>query len=152
MAEEFRKAAEAAGHAVEVLPVARMKIAGCLACEYCHGKGEGACVQKDDMEKVMASLRDCDMLVFATPIYYAGMTAQISAAIQRFYSIGKPPQATKSALLLSGAAEDFAPATATYKQFIGVMGLADAGIVTAAGDENRSSAKAEAIAALVKGV
>ncbi len=31
----------------------RMKIAGCLGCEYCHTKGEGKCLQKDDMDKVM---------------------------------------------------------------------------------------------------
>ena len=49
MAEEYRKAAEAAGHKVTLVDVAHKKIAGCLACEYCHGKGNGACVQKDDM-------------------------------------------------------------------------------------------------------
>ena len=151
MAEEYKKAAEAAGHKVTLVNVAHKKIAGCLACEYCHGKGEGTCVQKDDMEKVMAYVRECDAIVFATPVYYAGMTAQISAAIQRFYAIGKPPKATKAALLMSGAAPDFDPATATYRQFIAVMGLADAGVVTAAGDENRSPAKAEALAALAKG-
>ena len=151
MAEECRKAAEAAGHTVTLVDVGHKKIAGCMACEYCHGKGNGACVQKDDREKVMASVRACDAIVFATPVYYAGMTAQISAAIQRFYAIGKPPKATKAALLMSGAAPDFDPATATYRQFIAVMGLADAGVVTAAGDENRSPAKAEALAALAKG-
>ena len=31
----------------------KMKIAGCLGCEYCHTKGEGKCIQKDDMDKVM---------------------------------------------------------------------------------------------------
>ena len=151
MAEEYKKAAEAAGHKVTLVNVAHKKIAGCMACEYCHGKGNGTCIQKDDMEKVMASVRECDAIVFATPVYYAGMTAQISAAIQRFYAIGKPPKATKAALLMSGAAPDFDPATATYRQFIAVMGLADAGVVTAAGDENRSPAKAEALAALAKG-
>ena len=151
MAEEYKKAAEAAGHKVTLVNVAHKKIAGCMACEYCHGKGNGTCIQKDDMEKVMASVRECDAIVFATPVYYAGMTAQISAAIQRFYAIGKPPKATKAALLMSGAAPDFDPATATYRQFIAVMGLADAGVVTAAGDENRSPAKAAALAALAKG-
>jgi len=28
-----------------------MKINGCLACEYCHGKGDGECSQKDDMKR-----------------------------------------------------------------------------------------------------
>ena len=50
MAEEFKKAAEAAGHEVTLVNVAKKKIAGCLACEYCHNKGNGACIQKDDMQ------------------------------------------------------------------------------------------------------
>ena len=77
MAEAFAEGARAAGHEVEVLQVGKMKINGCLACEYCHGKGAGQCVQKDDMEKVMPAYKDCDMIVFASPIYYFDMTAQL---------------------------------------------------------------------------
>ena len=47
MAEEYKKAAEAAGHEVTLVNVSKKKIAGCLACEYCHNKGNGACIQKD---------------------------------------------------------------------------------------------------------
>lgn len=78
-----------------------MKINGCLGCEYCHTKGEGKCVQKDDMEKVIPAYIDSDMVVFASPIYYFDMTAQLAAAIQRVYCIGKPAKATKAALLIS---------------------------------------------------
>ena len=52
MAEEYKKAAETAGHEVTLVNVARKKIAGCLACEYCHNKGNGACIQKDDMQEL----------------------------------------------------------------------------------------------------
>ena len=52
MAEEYKKAAEAAGHEVTLVNVSRKKIAGCLACEYCHNKGNGACIQKDDMQEL----------------------------------------------------------------------------------------------------
>ena len=146
MAEAFAEGARAAGHEVEVLQVGKMKINGCLACEYCHGKGAGQCVQKDDMEKVMPAYKDCDMIVFASPIYYFDMTAQLSAAIQRVYAIGKPTKATRAALLLSSASPNpFEGAIATYKNMIGYMGLEDAGIITAAGDENGSEAKLNAI-------
>jgi len=138
----FVEAAEAAGHKVEVLKVAKMTIAGCKACEYCHGKGEGACIQKDDMEKVIPAYQDADMVVFASPIYYFTMTAQIEAAIQRIYCIGKPPKATKAALLLSSMSQGvYDGAIGQYKSMIGYMGLEDAGIVTAAGDENGSPEK-----------
>ena len=151
MVDAFAEGAKAAGHEVEVLQVGRMKINGCLACEYCHGKGEGKCVQKDDMEKVMPAYKDCDMVVFASPIYYFDVTAQLSAAIQRVYAIGKPPKAVKAALLLSSASPNpFEGAIATYKTMVGFMGLEDAGIITAAGAENGSEAKLEEIRAFAR--
>ena len=142
MVDAFAEGARAAGHEVEVIHVGKMKIGGCLGCEYCHGKGAGQCVQKDDMEKVMPAYRACDMIVFASPIYYFDMTAQLSAAIQRVYAIGKPARATKAALLLSAASPNpFEGAIASYRSMVGYMGLEDAGIITAAGDENGSEAK-----------
>ena len=151
MVEAFAEGAKAAGHEVEVIQVGKMKIGGCLACEYCHGKGEGKCIQKDDMEKVMPAYKDCDMIVFASPIYYFDMTAQLSAAIQRVYAIGKPAKATRAALLLSSASPNpFEGAIATYKTMIGYMGLEDAGIITAAGEENGSEAKLKEICDFAK--
>ncbi|MBQ3303899.1 MAG: flavodoxin family protein, partial [Clostridia bacterium] len=132
MVEAFAEGAKAAGHEVETIQVGKLKINGCLACEYCHGKGEGKCVQKDDMEKVMPAYMDCDMIVFASPIYYFDMTAQLSAAIQRVYAIGKPPKATKAALLLSSASPNpFEGAIATYKNMLAFMGIEDKGVFTA---------------------
>ena len=151
MTAAFAEGAMAAGHEVETIQVGRMKINGCLACEYCHGKGEGKCVQKDDMEKVMPAYLESDMIVFASPIYYFDVTAQLSAAIQRVYAIGKPAKATKTALLLSSASPDpFEGAIATYKAMIGFMGLEDAGIITSAGDENGSEAKLNEIRDLAR--
>ena len=151
MVDAFVEGAKAAGNEVEVLQVGKMKIGGCLACEYCHGKGEGKCIQKDDMEKVMPAYKDCDMIVFASPIYYFDVTAQLSAAIQRVYAIGKPTKATKAALLLSSASPNpFEGAIATYKTMIGYMGLEDAGIITAAGEENGSEAKLDEIRAFAR--
>ena len=70
MVNAFAEGAKEAGHEVEILHVGKMKINGCLACEFCHGKGAGTCVQKDDMEKVMPAYKEADMVVFASPIYY----------------------------------------------------------------------------------
>ena len=79
----FCQGAEAAGHQVEVFHVGKMKINGCLGCEYCHGKGEGKCIQNDDMEKIMPAYLESDMIVFASPLYYFAPTAQLEAAMQR---------------------------------------------------------------------
>ncbi len=86
MVEAFREGAATAGHQVDVVDVCRLKINGCLACEYCHTKGQGTCVQKDDMQKVYALLKEAEMLVIASPIYYHGISGQLKCVIDRFYA------------------------------------------------------------------
>jgi len=139
MVDAFREGAEAAGHTVEEVQVGKMKIAGCLGCEYCHGKGEGQCVQKDDWEKVRPAVEDCDMIVFASPIYYFTMTAQIQAAIQRLYCIMQFPKATKAAMLLSSMSPDvYDGAIGEYNGILNFMGIEDTGVITAKDPENGS--------------
>ena len=150
MAEAFAEGAKAAGHEVEIYHVGRMKIGGCLACEYCHGKGEGKCIQKDDMDKLMPAYQESDMIVFASPLYYASLTAQLEAAIQRVYPIGKPAKATKAALLLSSASGVYDAAIARYKAYTGFTGIDDMGICTATGEENKSEAKLAEIRAFAE--
>ena len=146
MVQAFCEGAKAAGHDVEEYQVGKMKIAGCMGCEYCHTKGEGKCIQKDDMEKVMPAYLESDMIVYASPIYYFGMSAQMMAAIQRVYCIGKPAKATKAALLLSSASQGvYDGAIGTYKAMIAYTGLEDMGIVTASNAEGGPDEKLEQI-------
>lgn len=142
MVDAFCEGAKEAGHEVEVLHVGKMKIGGCMGCEYCHTKGEGKCIQNDDMEKVMPAYLEADMIVYASPVYYFDMTAQLSAAMQRVYAIGKPAKATKAALLISsGSTNTGEGAITTYRNMLKYMGISDAGVFTAAGEENKSEAK-----------
>ena len=142
MVQAFCEGAKAAGHEVEEYHVGRMKIAGCLGCEHCHTKGEGTCIQKDDLEQIMPAYKEADMVVFASPIYYFTMTAQMEAAIQRVYCIGKPAKAKKAALLLSsGSPGVYDSAIAQFKGYMAYTKIENAGIFTANGSENKSEAK-----------
>ena len=140
MVVAFKAGAEEAGNEVCVLHVGKMKIGGCLACEYCHGKGEGQCIQKDDMSQVIDAYKWADMIVFASPIYYSTMTSQLHAAIQRMYANGKPA-ATKAPLLLSTASGQTDAAEAYFKQLIGFMGMEDCGVCKVVGDDNKKDEK-----------
>ena len=93
------RGAEAAGHVCKRVDVDALDIApctGCVACGY-----EGPCVQSDDMDALRKEILSCDMVVFATPLYYYGMTAQLKTVIDRFCSANYSITARrlKSALL-----------------------------------------------------
>ena len=138
MTEAFREAAEEAGHKVIEFRVAEMNIHGCLACEYCHGKGKGDCIRKDDMQKIYAELKDTDMLVLASPIYYHGISGQLKCTIDRFYSAlyPKAPESLKyvSMFLTSGDKDQYTGARFSFDgDFLGYLGLEDKGFFTAPG-------------------
>ena len=146
MVEAFRDGAVSAGHHVDVVDVCRLKISGCLACEYCHTKGRGACVQKDDMLQIYDLLNESEMLVLASPIYYHGITGQLKCALDRFYSAAypsKPPKLKKVAMILSsGDADMYDGAMFSFQgDFLDYLGLENMGVYTAHGSENGSKKK-----------
>ena len=146
MVEAFREGAVTAGHQVNVVDVCKLKIAGCLACEYCHTKGHGSCVQKDGMQEVYAPLKEAEMLVIASPIYYHGISGQLKCVIDRFYAAAypiKPSHLKKVAMILSsGDANMYDGAMFSYQgDFLDYLGLEDMGVFTAHGGENGSAAK-----------
>ena len=148
MVAAFREGAESAGHRVDVVDVCKKKIAGCLACEYCHTKGKGQCVQKDDMQEVYPLLDAAEMLVIASPIYYHGISGQLKCVIDRFYAAAypaKPPMLKKAAMILSsGDANMYDGALFSFQgDFLDYLELENAGVFTAHGSENGSKAKLE---------
>lgn len=134
----FREGAESAGHSVTVFPVAQMKIAPCLACEYCHGKGEGKCIQEDEMQKIYPALAQADLVVLASPVHYWSFSGQMQAAITRFYAPLKP-QAKKYAMILSSGSDGVYHALISqYHDMLDYFGAEDAGIRTVFGYDQKT--------------
>lgn len=46
----------------------------------------GKCIQKDDGNEILDKILNCDCLVFVTPVYYFGMSAQLKTLLDRFYA------------------------------------------------------------------
>lgn len=142
MVEAFARGAKEAGHAVETVCVGTMKINGCRSCGWCRGAGKGVCVQQDDMQKVYPVIKDAEMIVFVSPIYYFTMSAQIQAAIQRFYVWGQHPTMKKGCLLLSSYSPNvYDGAVGEYRGILRYFGAADCGIVTSDNTTNKTEAK-----------
>lgn len=148
----FAEGARAAGHTVDVVEVCKKKIAGCLACEYCHTKGGGKCIQQDDMQAVYPLVEEAEMIVLASPIYYFSFTGQLQSALNRIYALVRPKNLKKSALFLSAASpEAFDGAILSYRlSFPGYLKTEDMGVFTAAGDENQSPELLEKLRAFGK--
>ena len=151
MAEEFKKAAEAAGHQVKLVNVAKKKIAGCLACEYCHTKGNGACIQKDDMQDLYPLMAEAEALVLAAPIYYFTLSAQIQAPIQRMYCVNNPAKVKKMALLMSSYSPGvYDGAIAEFRDICNYWQVENLGFVSAKIDEQKTDDIFKKIKALVE--
>ena len=77
----FLAEAEKLGGFIQRLDVARMNISPCVECGTCDR--EGFCPVDDDMQEVYLLLRQADIVVMATPIFFYGATAQMKALIDR---------------------------------------------------------------------
>ena len=138
------------------MDVCRKNIHGCLACEYCHTKGEGKCVQKDDMQEVYVQLREAEVLVIASPIYYHGLSGQIKCTLDRFYSAAypnKPEKLKKVAMFLSsGDDEMYDAARFSYDgDFLDYLHLEGCGVFTNHDPEVRQKLRALAESLSIEG-
>lgn len=62
----------------------QVSVSPCIACENCGCQSH--CVSDDDTNDVIGAVLEADALVFATPVYWWGMTAQMKLIIDKFYS------------------------------------------------------------------
>ena len=140
MVTAFVAGAKENGHKIDVVNVCQKNIAGCLACEYCHKAGKGNCIQKDDMQEIYPLLKEAEMIILASPVYYHSFTGQLQCAINRIYALDKPQNLRKAALILSsGSDEVYDGAIYEYqKSFLEYLKLEDMGIFTAFDKQNKS--------------
>lgn len=87
LADNFIQGAEEKGHQVTVFDAGHADLHPCLGCGACGMSGN--CCQKDDMSGIQEKILDSDMVVFVTPLYYFGMSAQLKMFIDRFYSFNR---------------------------------------------------------------
>ncbi len=136
LVEAFTKGALEKGHEVRRIDLADYDIApctGCIACGY-----EGPCVQADDNAAVKDAILSSDMLVFATPLYYYGMSAQLKTVVDRFcsYNASLQSKRLKSVLLSVAWNSDswtFDALEAHYKTLVRYLNLCDRGSVLGRG-------------------
>ena len=79
------KGAEEKGRLVFRFAFALKQAETSRACTRCGM--DGPCIFNDDFQELRPPLIEADMVVFATPMYYFSISAQMKRVIDRFYAI-----------------------------------------------------------------
>jgi len=132
LAEEARRGLKEQGVETELVFLNDLKFRGCQACYYCKKNDVAACAVKDDMQKIHQLIQESDGLIVATPIYFAGVTAQTKAWLDRLFPyIGmdlspKLPESKKVSFIFTQNQPDarlFETPIATFMQMVKLTGL-----------------------------
>ena len=104
LAEEFAKGAAEAGNEVEFISLHDKKIGFCRGCLVCQKTKK--CVISDDADMIREKMLHADVLVFATPVYYYGVSGQLKTLLDRCNPLYSSDYRFREIYLLFAAAED----------------------------------------------
>lgn len=79
-----------AGAEIVSINICALKITPCRACLNCMHKNPGVCVLHDDMEIIYRALKQSDIVIFGSPVYLDGITAQLKTVIDRLVCCMEP--------------------------------------------------------------
>lgn len=87
LVKAFTKGAQSAANTVVEFFLDQMDIHGCKGCFGGHSSKECPCAQKDDMTQIYSAIKDCEVVVLATPLYYWTISGQLKTAIDRLFAL-----------------------------------------------------------------
>jgi multimeric flavodoxin WrbA len=152
LVDKALEGASEAGAEVEKVLVSRLKITPCLEIYAC--RKDGNCSIKDDMQTLYDKLLEADHIVFASPIFFYGITSQAKAVVDRCQALwvrrhelgmGKEDKRERRGVFISvGAtrgAKLFDGAVLTVKYFFDAVGVEYSGDLLVRGIDNRAEIK-----------
>ena len=88
---------------IKQIDARKKKIKDCIGCYHC--KDNTACSIKDDMVEVYEELNRSALIIFASPVYWWGVTGIMKILIDRLYlyysDLNKPSIAGKKAIIIA---------------------------------------------------
>ena len=121
LARECERGAKEAGHEVEYISLKGKEIKYCIGCLACQTKGN--CVLKDDVAEIMVKVKDAEVIVYATPIYYYEMAGQMKTLLDRLNPLFPSEYAFRDIYMIATAAEN--EESAFEKAYNGLQGWVD---------------------------
>lgn len=87
LVKAFTEGAESVGNTVTEFFLDKMDIHGCKGCFGGYSSKECPCVQKDDMAQIYPAVKECDVVILASPLYYWTMSGQLRTALDRLFAL-----------------------------------------------------------------
>lgn len=81
MADTFVKVAIKEGHNVEKISLSNKSIGFCKGCLMCQNNKP--CLIKDDANEIVEKIKEAEVIIFATPIYFYEMSGQMKTLLDR---------------------------------------------------------------------
>lgn len=89
---------------VEVINLKELNFGFCIGCLACQNTGK--CVLNDDISKIIDIVKNADILVFATPIYYYAMSGQLKTFLDRMNPLYIADYKFKEVYLFTACADE----------------------------------------------
>ncbi len=133
----FADGARSTGHTVQEFYLDSMNIHSCKGCLRADRDSKSPCSQKDDMEQIYSAFADCDVVVFASPVYFWTITGTLKTAADRLYAelecLGYGGFARESVLLMTADGGDYSQAVTWYRTYERNLGWKNRGEVLGKG-------------------
>jgi len=80
--DKVLEGAKAKGAKTEKVTLAALKFSPCQECG--NVSDDGSCIIEDDMQPLYEKIKDADVLILASPIFFGSLTAQTKMMVDRF--------------------------------------------------------------------
>lgn len=104
LARETERGAKDAGHDVEFITLKDKEIKFCKGCLACQKLGH-CVIEDDDANAITAKIKDADVIVWATPVYYYEMAGQMKTLIDRANSLFATGHAFREVYVITTSAD-----------------------------------------------
>ena len=95
---------------VEIINISDVNVGACIVCDACQSNG-GNCVRPDDTKAIIDKISAADMLIMGTPVYWWGVSAQLKAVMDKFYSKNSEFKTQKKKLVVVAVGASAVPDT-----------------------------------------
>ncbi len=133
----FTEGANNAGHSVKEFYLDDMDIHSCKGCLHAGRDAYSPCSQKDDMDKIYSVFADCDVVVFASPLYFWTITGILKTVADRLYAelecLGYGKFSRESVLLMTADGADYSQAVTWYRTYERNLGWKNRGEILGKG-------------------